>query len=99
MSNIDKEIKRTDDAWWVYMVRCSDDSLYTGCTTDLQRRVQEHNGKSGRGAKYTASRRPVFLSAAVQVVGRSAAQKLEYALKSMTRANKILWCANNGVSV
>lgn len=99
MSNIDKEIKRTDDAWWVYMVRCSDDSLYTGCTTGLQRRVQEHNGKSGRGAKYTASRRPVFLSAAVQVVSRSAAQKLEYALKSMTRANKLLWCINNGVSV
>ena len=99
MSNINKEIKRTDDAWWVYMVRCSDDSLYTGCTTGLQRRVQEHNGKSGRGAKYTASRRPVFLSAAVQVVSRSAAQKLEYALKSMTRANKLLWCINNGVSV
>ena len=99
MSNIDKEIKRTDDAWWVYMVRCSDDSLYTGCTTGLQRRVQEHNGKSGRGAKYTASRRPVFLSAAVQVVSRSAAQKLEYALKSMTRANKLLWCINNRVSV
>lgn len=96
MSNIDKKTKQTGDDWWVYMVRCSDDSLYTGCTTDLRRRVGEHNGKSGRGAKYTASRRPVFLTAAVAVVGRSAAQRLESALKSMTRADKLLWCASNG---
>jgi len=46
--------------WYLYIVRCADDSLYTGITTDLQRRISEHN-KDKKGAKYTRARRPVEL--------------------------------------
>jgi len=50
-----------DAAWCVYMLRCADGTLYTGITTDIARRVAEHNGKGGPGARYTRSRRPVHL--------------------------------------
>ena len=45
--------------WWVYLVQCSDQSLYVGITTDLNRRLQEHNGETRGGARYTRARRPV----------------------------------------
>ncbi|MEW6253246.1 MAG: GIY-YIG nuclease family protein, partial [Planctomycetota bacterium] len=44
-------------AWWVYLVRCADGTLYTGITTDVERRLAEHNGAAGGGARYTRSRR------------------------------------------
>jgi predicted GIY-YIG superfamily endonuclease len=49
----------TDTLWYCYLARCCDGSLYVGITTDLHRRMAEHN--AGRGAKYTRSRRPVTL--------------------------------------
>ena len=74
--------------WYLYVVECADGSLYTGVTTDVHRRLNEHN-KSTKGAKYTRSRRPVSLVYYEEHVDRSAACKAEYALKKMSRKNKL----------
>ena len=74
--------------WYLYVVECADRSLYTGVTTDVQRRLREHN-KSTKGAKYTRSRRPVKLVYYEEHVDRSLACKAEYALKKMSRKNKL----------
>lgn len=74
-------------AWVVYMLRCRDGSLYTGCTNDLDGRVKKHS--SGRGAKYTMRRLPVRLVYSEPVTDKSAALKREYALKQLTRAEKL----------
>ena len=73
--------------WNVYLVRCSDNSLYCGITNDLQRRLNAHN--SGIGAKYTRSRRPVVLVAASQKMTKSEALKFEYYLKQVPAHRKI----------
>ena len=71
---------------YVYIVECSDGTLYTGYTTDVDRRVDEHN--DGAGAKYTAGRTPVTLRYVEAHPSRSAAQKREYELKPRSRAEK-----------
>jgi putative endonuclease len=68
------------------MVECADGSLYTGWTTDPNRREKEHN--TGRGGFYTRVRRPVRLVFVEEQLDRSTAQKREYALKRLTRAQK-----------
>ena len=77
------------DIWRVYMVRCSDGTLYTGITKDLEKRITAHNSAKN-GARYTRSRRPVTLVYSVQVESRSAAAKLEYQLKRMPLSKKNL---------
>ncbi len=69
-----------------YIVRCADGTLYTGVTTDMGRRVEEHN--AGNGARYTASRRPVRLVWTEVHADRSAAQRREAEIKRWTRARK-----------
>ena len=71
---------------YVYVVECDDDSLYTGYTTDVDRRVAEHN--DGTGAKYTRSRRPVELVHVERYGSRSAAMSREYELKQLSRRQK-----------
>jgi len=73
--------------WYVYILECIDNSLYTGVTTDLERRVQEHN-ESSKGARYTRPRRPVRLVYYETVTSRSEACKRESALKKLTATNK-----------
>lgn len=73
---------------YVYILRCSDGSLYTGYTTDLIRRVWEHN-HSTKGAKYTRSRRPVVLVHSESYSSRSDAMKREYAIKQLSRTDKL----------
>lgn len=73
--------------WYVYMVRCRDGSLYTGITTNIFRRLGEHNSDR-EGARYTRSRRPVRLVYMEQGGTRSEASKREYALKKMTKKAK-----------
>jgi putative endonuclease len=73
--------------WHVYMVRCADASLYTGCTNDLVKRVAAHN--AGKGARYTRSRRPVKVVWSVRVKDRSAALSREAKLKQLSRAEKL----------
>ena len=74
-------------SWHVYIVRCADDSLYTGCTNDLLKRVATHN--AGKGARYTRSRGPVKVVWSVRVKDRSAALSREAKVKQLTRAEKL----------
>jgi putative endonuclease len=74
--------------WFVYMLRCSDDTLYTGVTTDVARRVSEHNGTT-KGAKYTKARQPVELVYFKKAKDRSSAQIKEAELRKLTRSQKI----------
>lgn len=76
-----------DMAWFVYMLRCGDGSLYTGCTDDVQRRLAVH--RSGKGAKYTRSRLPVELAYQEEASDRSAALRREAAIKKLTRQEKL----------
>ena len=74
-------------AWHVYIIECSDGSLYTGITNDLDRRITAHN--DGRGAKYTKSRRPVRLRYSEPAADRKNASQREYAIKSLRKAEKM----------
>jgi len=75
--------------WYVYIVQCSDSSLYTGITVDLERRVEEHN-TSNKGAKYTKSRRPVHLVYSETQHDRSSASKRESTIKKLSRSEKLI---------
>ena len=74
---------------YIYLVRCSDDSLYRGWTTDLKRRIDAHNGHIPGGAKYTRGRRPVTLVYAESFHQKQEAQRREYAIKRMTKTKKL----------
>jgi len=74
--------------YYVYILQCSDNSLYTGITTDLERRIFEHNN-SDKGAKYTKIRRPVILVYNEKCENRSDASKREYEIKKLTRTQKL----------
>ena len=74
--------------WWVYMLECRDGTLYTGCTDDIPRRLAAHN--SGRGAKYTRAHPPEAVVALWRCGDKSAAARLEYAIKAkLTRGEKL----------
>jgi putative endonuclease len=72
---------------YVYIVRCSDGTLYTGYTNNLEKRLKVHN--SGKGAKYTRCRLPVNLVYSEKYCTKSEAIKREYAIKQLTRENKL----------
>jgi len=71
---------------YIYIVECKDGTFYTGYTTDVERRVEEHN--SGTGAKYTRGRYPVILKYQESFSSRSQAQKREYQIKKLPRRKK-----------
>lgn len=73
--------------WCVYIVVCMDDTLYTGITNDIIKRMEAHN--DGKGAKYTRGRLPVYIEAFHFVESKSEALKLEYKIKQMKRLDKI----------
>ena len=78
-----------NNMYYVYIVKCADDTLYTGIATELDRRIEEHN-VSEKGAKYTKARRPVALVYSEEYPDRSSASKREYEIKKkMTRAEKL----------
>ena len=74
--------------WFLYVLLCADGSYYTGVTTDLDRRVVEHNC-SPKGAKYTKTRRPVELVYSKNYNDRSSVQKAEYKFKRLKRGQKV----------
>jgi 3-methyladenine DNA glycosylase AlkD/predicted GIY-YIG superfamily endonuclease len=74
--------------YYVYIIKCKDGSLYTGITTNLERRVEEHNS-SKKGAKYTAARRPVTMVFNMECLDRSRASQLEHQIKKMTKSSKL----------
>ncbi len=73
--------------WFLYIVQCHDDTLYTGITTDISRRLKEHNAK--KGAFYTKNKTPVKLVYQEDMASRSDALKREKAIKRLTRAEKL----------
>jgi len=76
-----------EQRWYMYVLECSDQTLYTGITPDLKQRLTKHN--SGRGAAYTKTRRPVTLMAAWQFSNRQAAMKAEITFKQLSRQKKL----------
>ena len=72
----------------LYILKCADSSLYTGITTDLERRLEEHNNTK-LGAKYTSMRRPVELVYSASFENRSLASKEEYRVKNLSREEKL----------
>lgn len=74
--------------YYTYMVRCKDNSIYTGITTDLERRLKEHMKKEEKCAKYTLNHTVIKLEAAWESETRSQASKLEYYIKTLTKSQK-----------
>jgi len=87
----------TDEKWVVYLVRCSDNSLYCGISNDFERRLIGHN--SGKGAKYTKSRRPVELVGISPEMTKSEALKLEYRIKRTPVDKKIAELKKTGLQI
>lgn len=83
-----KIILKNQGPWFVYMVHCSDGTLYTGVTTNLNRRLEEHN-TGAAGAKYTRARRPVMLKWFERCESRSSASKREAEIKKLDREQKL----------
>ena len=75
--------------WHIYVLVCADDSLYCGITTNLEKRLKQHNGEIKGGAKYTRSRRPCRFVYIKKAMNRSIASKLEYQFKQLSRKKKI----------
>jgi putative endonuclease len=75
--------------WFVYIVQCADQSLYTGSCTNVLRRLHEHNHDDKKGARYTKVRRPVQLVYQEECANRSTAGKREAAIKKLTRQKKL----------
>lgn len=73
--------------WFVYILRCFDDTLYTGITNNLERRIKQHN--EGKGAKYTRGRGPVALVKFFECTTKSEALKLEYKIKQLPKEEKL----------
>jgi putative endonuclease len=80
---------------WVYMLRCADGSLYTGWSTDVQRRLVRH--RAGRASRYTASRRPLELALALPMADRRAAMREEARIKALDRTAKLALIAAHGL--
>jgi putative endonuclease len=72
---------------WVYLLRCRDDSLYTGWTVDVERRFARH--QSGVASRYTASRRPVELALTIPMPDRTSARREEARIKRLSRSEKL----------
>jgi putative endonuclease len=79
--------------YFLYILQCSDNTFYTGITTNLDRRTKEHN-QSKLGAKYTKVRRPVKLVYSKEFINRSTALIEEFKIKSLSRAQKIVLIKN-----
>lgn len=84
-------------SWFLYVLECSDGSLYTGITVDVEKRFAAHI--SGKGARYTRSRPPQRILAVTQHEDRSSASRAEHAVKKLTLEKKRIFCAENAYEV
>ena len=82
-----KAVPTAEKQWQVYLLRCADDTLYTGIALDVAKRAAAHN--AGRGAKYTRPRRPVTVLYTESCTSKSAALQREAAIKKLPRAQKL----------
>ena len=73
--------------WFVYLLKCFDNSIYCGITNNLEKRIKTHN--VGKASKYTRSRLPVILIKSFEVIDKSTALKMEYKIKQMSREEKL----------
>lgn len=76
-------------AWWVYMIRCANGQLYTGITTDVERRFAEHSAGAPKGAKYLRGKGPLTLVYREPQMDRSTASKREAAIKKLSKQQKL----------
>lgn len=83
--------------WSVYLLKCSDNSLYCGVTNNLEHRLIKHN--KGIASKYTRARLPVALTAVIHNLTKSEAYKIEYRVKKLPASKKIAALENGGFSV
>lgn len=90
MSDAEKKSK----PWFLYVLECSDGSLYTGIAVDVEKRFAMH--LSGKGARYTRSRPPLRILAVTQHEDRSSASRAEHAVKKLTLDKKRIFCTENG---
>jgi len=81
--------------WSVYILMCSDNTLYCGSTNNIERRIKLHN--SGKGAKYTRGRGPVSLLAKRDGMTKSQALSLEFKIKKQKKENKVAYLSNFGI--
>lgn len=88
------ETEKNDKTWCIYILKCSDNTLYTGVTNDLENRVFQHNNAT-TGAKYTRARRPVNLVYTEACEDKISAMKREYAVKQLSRSKKLLLINKN----
>ncbi|MGL4254539.1 MAG: GIY-YIG nuclease family protein [Fusobacteriaceae bacterium] len=79
--------------WYVYILRCENSSLYTGISTDVERRFEQH--RSGKGAKYTKVNKPILIEAIFEKENRSEATKEEIRIKALSKSQKELLCKNS----
>jgi putative endonuclease len=88
---------------FIYILKCADNTLYTGYTTDVAKRLKEHNGEGSTktvrlaGAKYTKPRRPVQVVHTESFQSRSEAMQREYAIKQLSRVEKIILIKNKNI--
>ena len=82
-----------DKNWYLYILRCGDGTLYTGITTNVEKRLEQH--RSGKGAKYTRGRQPLELVYREECEDHSAALKREYEIKKMPRYAKMRLITKN----
>ena len=82
--------------WHVYILKCADNTLYTGITTDLERRLKEHNAGKVKASKYTRSRLPVKLVYREKFATKASALKREYRIKLMAKPEKLSLISRRG---
>lgn len=80
--------------WWLYVIQCRDGSLYTGVSTDVQRRFSEHQQQGAKTARYLRGRGPLRLVFSIEAGGRGDALKMEYRVKQLTRSEKLTMINN-----
>ena len=85
--------------YYTYIIRCTDDSLYTGITTDVKRRFEEHISQNEKSAKYTRTHKAIKIEAVWQSKDRISASRLEYQIKRLTKNQKENLIKNNDFSV
>lgn len=85
--------------YYTYIIRCTDDSLYTGITTDVKRRFEEHLSQSEKSAKYTRTHKAIKIEALWQSKDRVSASRLEYQIKRLTKVQKEELIKNNDFNV
>ncbi len=85
--------------YYIYILRCSDETLYTGITTDIMRRIEEHKRKSKLGAKYTHSHNVLKLEICFETTSRSLASKLEYHIKKLRKYEKESIITNKNLDI